>query len=101
MEKEYDESLKSPLDSLLKKRNYFLISANSVLRAVCQLKVNKALGVDSASGDQLRNGSPILLQERQLLFQICIDSAPVPKSFCSGSRYKDPEEMKNVNECGG
>ena len=101
LEKEYDESLKSRLDSLLKQRNYFVVSKNNVSRAVSQLKGNKAPGLDSVSGNHLRNGSPLLLQHLQLLFQMCIDSATVPNSFCTGVVTNILKKGKNANECGG
>ncbi|KAK2718514.1 hypothetical protein QYM36_005746 [Artemia franciscana] len=66
------------------RRNYFFVSVNDVLRAVRQLKVNKAPGLDGVSSNHLRNGSPLLIQHMQLFFQMCIDSATVPKSFCTG-----------------
>ena len=98
LEKEFDESR---LDLLLKKRNYFFISVNDVLRAVCQLKVNKAPGVDGVSGNHLCNGSSLLIQHMQLLFQMCIDNATVPKSFCTGVVTNILKKGKNANECGG
>ena len=61
LEKEYDESLKSRLDLLLKKRNYFFVPVNDVFRAVRQLKINKAPGLDGVSSNHLRNGSPLLI----------------------------------------
>ena len=37
----------------------------------------------------------------QLLFQMCIDSATVPKSFCTGVVTNILKKGKNANECGG
>ncbi|KAK2719437.1 hypothetical protein QYM36_005057 [Artemia franciscana] len=70
-------------------------------RAVRQLKVNKAPGLDGVSGNHLRNGSPLLIQHMQLLFQMRIDSATVPKSFCTGVVTNILKKGKNANEFGG
>ena len=45
--------------------------------------------------------SPLLIQHMQLLFQMCIDSATVPKSFCTGVVTNILKKGKNANECGG
>ncbi|KAK2727245.1 hypothetical protein QYM36_007923 [Artemia franciscana] len=81
--------------------SYFFVSVNDVLRAVRQLKVNKAPGLNGVSSDHRRNGSPLLIQHMQLLFQMCIDSATVPKSFCTGVSTNILKKGKNANECGG
>ncbi|KAK2707282.1 hypothetical protein QYM36_015092 [Artemia franciscana] len=80
---------------------FFFISVNDVLRAVRHLKVNKAPDLDGTSGNHLRNGSPLLIQHMQLLFQMCIDSANVPKSFCTGIVTNILKKGKYANECGG
>ena len=70
------------------------------MRAVRQLKVNKAPGLDGVNGNHLCNGSPLLIQHMQLLFQMCIDTATVPKSFCTGVVTNILKKGKNANECG-
>ncbi|KAK2706201.1 hypothetical protein QYM36_016289, partial [Artemia franciscana] len=66
-----------------------------------KLKVKKAPGFDGVSSNHLRNGSPLLIQHMPLLFQMCIDSATVPKSFCTGVVTNILKKGKNANECGG
>ncbi|KAK2716408.1 hypothetical protein QYM36_010833, partial [Artemia franciscana] len=68
---------------------------------VKQLIQEAVTGLDGVSSNHLRNGSPLLIQHMQLLFQMCIDSATVPKSFCTGVVTNMLKKGKTANECGG
>ncbi|KAK2721562.1 hypothetical protein QYM36_003752, partial [Artemia franciscana] len=55
-----------------------------VLQVIKQLRKGKAPGHDGIVTEHLRCGSPLLIEHLTLLYQMCLDSGAVPKSFALG-----------------
>lgn len=96
---ESDSELSRAFASLLSQRNYFTVSIGEVLQVIKQLRKGKAPGHDGIVTEHLRCSSPLLIEHLTLLYQMCLDSGAVPKSFALGIVSNVLKKGKNRNLC--
>ncbi|KAK2705377.1 hypothetical protein QYM36_017422 [Artemia franciscana] len=96
---ESDSELSRAFASLLSQRNYFTVSIGEVLQVIKQLRKGKAPGHDGIVTEHLRCSSPLLIEHLTLLYQMCLDSGAVPKSFALVNDYVWKRHIDKMRDC--
>ena len=97
LQSEYEDKL----DKFLSRcpTDNFVVSADSVLRAIQRLKRKKSSGIDKISALHILHGSELLVNHIALLMQMIVTQGVVPSSFSIGDLTPIPKKGKLATQC--